>query len=126
MRRFDNRKYVNCYPKSITTAQLQQQSLYASTKNPSKYCIYGQLKSLFGNQSFSIVSKIPPAISDEYKNSEQGKCLESCWKTRNIKKDGNKEKNEKGYQHQQYQKGQTGKKGKKGKKNIMKIFGAKN
>ena len=103
MRRFDNRRYINCYPKSITTAQLQQQSLYASTKNKSKYCIYGQLKSLFGNQSFSIVSKIPPAISDEYKNSEQGKCLENCWKTGNRKEEGDKKKNEKGYQHQQYQ-----------------------
>jgi HrpA-like RNA helicase len=88
MRQFDNRKYINCYPKSKTAAQLQQQSLYGSIKNKSKYCIYGQLKSLFGNQSFSIVSKIPPAIiSDEYKNSEQGKCLESCWKTGNRKED---------------------------------------
>lgn len=116
MRRFDNRRYINCYPKSITTAQLQQQSLYASTKTQTKYAVYGQLKSLFGNQSFSIVSKIPPAISDEYKNSEQGKCLESCWKTGNHKKNENKEKNEKGYQHQQYQTGyQKGQKGKKGK-----------
>jgi HrpA-like RNA helicase len=122
MRRFDNRRYINCYPKSITTAQLQQQSLYASTKTQTKYAVYGQLKSLFGNQSFSIISKIPPAISDEYKNSEQGDCLESCWKTGNIKKDGNKEKNEKGYQHQQYQKGQTGKKGKKGKKKYYEKF----
>ena len=88
MRQFDNRKYINCYPKSKTAAQLQQQSLYGSIKNKSKYCIYGQLKSLFGNQSFSIISKIPPAIiSDEYKNSEQGKCLESCWKTGNHKKE---------------------------------------
>jgi HrpA-like RNA helicase len=88
MRRFDNRKYVNCYPKSMTTAQLPQSSLYASTKTQTKYAVYGQLKSIFGNQSFSIVSKIPPAISDEYKNSEQGKCLENCWKTGNHKKDG--------------------------------------
>ena len=88
MRSFDNRKYINCYPESKTTAQLPQESLYASIKNKSKYCIYGQLKSLFGNQTFSIVSKIPPAISDEYKNSEQGKCLESCWKTGNRKEEG--------------------------------------
>lgn len=87
MRRFDNRKYVNCYPKSITTAQLQQQSLYASTKTQTKYAVYGQLKSIFGKQEFSIVSKIPPAISDEYKNSEQGKCLENCWKTGNRKEE---------------------------------------
>ena len=100
MRQFDNRKYVNCYPESKTTAQLQQQSLYGSIKNKSKYCIYGQLKSLFGNQSFSIISKIPPAISDEYKNSEQGKCLENCWKTGNHKKeekgDNEKRKNRRG------------------------------
>jgi HrpA-like RNA helicase len=88
MRRFDNRRYVNCYPKSITTAQLPQQSLYASTKTQTKYAVYGQLKSIFGKQEFSIVSKIPPAISDEYKNSEQGKCLESCWKTGNHKEEG--------------------------------------
>jgi len=106
MRRFDNRKYVNCYPKSITTAQLQQQSLYASTKTQTKYAVYGQLKSLFGNQSFSIVSKIPPTISDEYKNSEQGACLESCWKT-GDKTQRNNESHEK-----RYQKGKTGKKDK--------------
>ena len=99
MRRFDNRKYVNCYPKSITTAQLQQQSLYASTKTQTKYAVYGQLKSIFGKQEFSIVSKIPPAIiSDEYKNSEQGKCLEECWKTGNHKKEekGDNEKRKNG------------------------------
>ena len=98
MRRFDNRKYVNCYPKSITTAQLQQQSLYASTKTQTKYAVYGQLKSIFGKQEFSIVSKIPPAISDEYKNSEQGKCLENCWKTGNHKKEekGDHEKRKNG------------------------------
>jgi HrpA-like RNA helicase len=98
MRRFDNRKYVNCYPKSITTAQLQQQSLYASTKTQTKYAVYGQLKSIFGKQEFSIVSKIPPAISDEYKNSEQGKCLENCWKTGNHKKEekGDNEKRKNG------------------------------
>lgn len=87
MRRFDNRKYINCYPPSKTVAQLPQTSLYGSTKTQTKYAIYGQLKSIFGNQSFSVVSKIPPAISDEYKNSEQGKCLESCWKTGNRKKE---------------------------------------
>lgn len=101
MRSFDNRKYINCYPESKTTAQLPQESLYASIKNKSKYCIYGQLKSLFGNQTFSIVSKIPSAISDEYKNSEQGKCLESCWKTRNYKKEdkGDNEKRKNGQKH---------------------------
>lgn len=88
MRRFDNRKYINCYPPSKTIAQLPQTSLYGSTKTQSKYAVYGQLKSIFGNQSFSIISKIPPAISDEYKNSEQGKCLESCWKTGNHKEEG--------------------------------------
>jgi HrpA-like RNA helicase len=98
MRRFDNRKYVNCYPPSRTTAQLPQSSLYASTKTQTKYAVYGQLKSIFGNQSFSIVSKIPPAISDEYKNSEQGKCLENCWKTGNHKKEekGDNEKRKNG------------------------------
>ena len=98
MRRFDNRKYINCYPESKTVAQLPQTSLYGSIKNPTKYAVYGQLKSIFGNQSFSIVSKIPPAISDEYKNSEQGKCLESCWKTGNHKKEdkGDNEKRKNG------------------------------
>jgi len=98
MRRFDNRKYVNCYPDSRTTAQLPQSSLYASTKTQTKYAVYGQLKSIFGNQSFSIISKIPPAISDEYKNSEQGKCLENCWKTGNHKKEekGDNEKRKNG------------------------------
>lgn len=98
MRRFDNRKYINCYPPSKTVAQLPQTSLYGSTKTQTKYAIYGQLKSIFGNQSFSIVSKIPPAISDEYKNSEQGKCLESCWKTGNHKKEekGDNEKRKNG------------------------------
>lgn len=101
MRRFDNRKYVNCYPDSRTTAQLPQSSLYASTKTQTKYAVYGQLKSIFGNQSFSIVSKIPPAISDEYKNSEQGKCLENCWKTGNHKKEekGDNEKRKNGQKH---------------------------
>ena len=88
MRRFDNRKYINCYPPSKTVAQLPQTSLYGSTKTQTKYAVYGQLKSIFGNQSFSIVSKIPPAIiTDEYKNSEQGKCLEECWKTGNRKEE---------------------------------------
>lgn len=98
MRRFDNRKYINCYPPSKTVAQLPQTSLYGSTKTQTKYAIYGQLKSIFGNQSFSIVSKIPPAISDEYKNSEQGKCLENCWKTGNHKKEdkGDNEKRKNG------------------------------
>jgi HrpA-like RNA helicase len=98
MRRFDNRKYINCYPPSKTIAQLPQTSLYGSTKTQTKYAIYGQLKSIFGNQSFSIISKIPPAISDEYKNSEQGKCLESCWKTGNHKKEekGDNEKRKNG------------------------------
>lgn len=98
MRRFDNRKYINCYPPSKTVAQLPQTSLYGSTKTQTKYAIYGQLKSIFGNQSFSIISKIPPAISDEYKNSEQGKCLESCWKTGNHKKEekGDNEKRKNG------------------------------
>lgn len=95
MRRFDNRKYINCYPPSKTIAQLPQTSLYGSTKTQTKYAIYGQLKSIFGNQSFSIISKIPPAISDEYKNSEQGKCLESCWKTGNHKKEEGKADDEK-------------------------------
>jgi HrpA-like RNA helicase len=98
MRRFDNRKYINCYPPSKTVAQLPQTSLYGSTKTQTKYALYGQLKSIFGNQSFSIISKIPPAISDEYKNSEQGKCLESCWKTGNHKKEekGDNEKRKNG------------------------------
>ena len=97
MRKFDNRKYINCYPPSKTVAQLPQTSLYGSTKTQTKYAIYGQLKSIFGNQSFSVVSKIPPAISDEYKNSEQGKCLENCWKTGNSHKE---EKGDSGKRHQ--------------------------
>ena len=112
IRRIDNRKYVNCYPESKTAAQLQQQSLYASIKNPTKYAVYGQLKSLFGNQSFSIVSKIPPEIIKEYENSEQGKCLESCWK-KGDETQGKNGKNDKKYQHQ---KGQTGQNGQKSKK----------
>ena len=116
MRRFDNRRYVNCYPKSITTAQLQQQSLYASTKTQTKYAVYGQLKSIFGKQEFSIVSKIPPAIiSDEYKNSEQGKCLEECWKTGNHKKDG---KADDGKSHEGQKRGD-----KKDKKDRKKSYG---
>jgi HrpA-like RNA helicase len=106
IRRFDNRKYINCYPPSKTVAQLPQTSLYGSTKTQTKYAIYGQLKSIFGNQSFSIVSKIPPAISDEYKNSEQGKCLESCWKTGNSKKEekGDSGKRRQGQKHKDEQK----------------------
>ena len=115
MRRFDNRKYVNCYPESKTTAQLQQQSLYASTKTQTKYAVYGQLKSIFGKQEFSIVSKIPPAISDEYKNSEQGKCLENCWKTGNHKKDG---KADDGKSHEGQKRGD-----KKDKKDRKKSYG---
>ena len=115
MRRIDNRKYVNCYPESKTAAQLQQQSLYASIKNPSKYAVYGQLKSLFGNQSFSIISKIPPAISDEYENSEQGKCLTSCWKDWDKKQGQNGQNGQNGQKRQKRQKGQNGQKGQKEK-----------
>lgn len=107
MRRFDNRKYINCYPESKTIAQLPQSSLYASIKNPTKYAIYGQLKSIFGKQSFSVVSRIPPAISDEYKNSEQGKCLENCWKTGNNKKEG---KSDNGKRHEGQRRGDKQKK----------------
>ena len=109
MRSFDNRKYINCYPESKTTAQLPQESLYASIKNKSKYCIYGQLKSLFGNQTFSIVSKIKPMIIETFMKSDEGKCLESCWKNGDKTQKKN-ERHEKGYK--QYQKGKTGKNGK--------------
>jgi HrpA-like RNA helicase len=103
IRRIDNRKYVNCYPPSKTVAQLPQSSLYASIKNPTKYAVYGQLKSIFGSQSFSIVSKIPPEIIKEYENSEQGKCLESCWK------DWDKTKGKKGdMKHEKRHKGKKG------------------
>lgn len=115
IRRFDNRKYINCYPPSKTIAQLPQTSLYGSTKTQTKYAVYGQLKSLFGNQSFSIVSKIPPAISDEYKNSEQGKCLESCWKTGNTKKEG---KSDNGKRHEGKMRGD-----KKDRKDRKKSYG---
>lgn len=109
MRRFDNRKYINCYPPSKTIAQLPQTSLYGSTKTQTKYAIYGQLKSIFGNQSFSIVSKIKPMIIETFMKSDEGKCLESCWKNGDKTQKKN-ERHEKGYQ--QYQKGKTGKNGK--------------
>ena len=106
IRRIDNRKYVNCYPSSKTVAQLPQSSLYASIKNPSKYAVYGQLKSIFGKQSFSVVSKIPPTIIEEYMKSDEGKCLESCWK----KGDETQGKNRKNKNKYEYQKGKTSKK----------------
>jgi HrpA-like RNA helicase len=109
MRRFDNRKYINCYPPSKTVAQLPQSSLYASTKTQTKYAIYGQLKSIFGNQSFSIISKIKPMIIETFMKSDEGKCLESCWKNGDKTQKKN-ERHEKGYH--QYQKGKTGKNGK--------------
>ena len=101
IRRIDNRKYINCYPTSKTTAQLPHLSLYASIKNQTKYAVYGQLKSIFGKQEFSIVSKIPPSIIEEYMKSSEGKCLESCWKKvdNNIHKKHNyhKDKQNKSY-----------------------------
>ena len=85
IKRIDNRNYINCFPKEKSTAILPTSSLYASIRNPTKYGVYGQLKSIFGKQSYAVVSKIPPSIIEEYKKSKEGDCLESCWKNKSEK-----------------------------------------
>ena len=55
--------YINCFPRKISTAKISKDSLLSSCK--STYYIYTQLKSIFGNKSFSIVCKISQKLLDQ-------------------------------------------------------------
>lgn len=105
MKKTSDRKYTNCFPPHKTTSGLDQASLYAIVKAPTKYAIYTQLKSIFGRPGYGIVSKVPPNYVDALKNSPAGKKMADCW----VKMDAEK--------MQQHKKGKSGKSGKKsGKK----------
>jgi hypothetical protein len=44
------------------------------------------LKSIFGKTNYSIVAKVPPALIEDLMKSDEGKCVEYCFKTMNEEK----------------------------------------
>ena len=75
-----DKKYINCFPESKTTAGLSRESLFAKNKGSVKYAFYSQLKDILGNKNYSIVSKISPEIIKELMNSEEGTYVQKCLK----------------------------------------------
>ena len=79
IRKVDDKKYINCFPPDKTTANLAQESLYASIRAPTNFAVYSELKSLFGRKQYGIVSKVPPNLIEILQNSEVGKNFKSCF-----------------------------------------------
>lgn len=94
-------KYTNCFPHKKTTGTLARESLFAKIKSPTKYAIYTQLKSIFGKTNYAIVAKVPPTMIEELMKSNEGKCVEYCFKTMNEEKMINN-KQKKGHHKKQW------------------------
>lgn len=70
---------MNCFPNKITITSFSQESLFAKVKSPTNYAIYSQLKSIFGKTNYSMILRVPPAIIDELKNSNENKYVKKCF-----------------------------------------------
>lgn len=79
-------KYENCFPNKTTIANLSQESLFARVKSPTKYAIYSQLKSIFGKTNYSVILKVPPAMIDDLKKSNENKYIKKCFSKDEHKK----------------------------------------
>ena len=79
IKRNSSNKYMNCFPNKITITSFSQESLFAKVKSPTNYAIYSQLKSIFGKTNYSMILRVPPAIIDELKNSNENKYVKKCF-----------------------------------------------
>ena len=78
LKKSDNLKYTNCFPLQKTIGGFSRESLFATTKSPTIYALYTQLKSILGKTNYAIISKIPPNIIEDIQKSNKYKYIEYC------------------------------------------------
>ena len=80
MKKLGDKKFTNCFPPEKSIAGLAIDSLFKNVKSKYTYAVYTELKSIFGRESYSIITKVPLSFVEKLKISKEGEILEDCFK----------------------------------------------
>ena len=102
-----SKRFYNCFPKNITSTEIDNQSFLLLQKTTPKHFFYGSLQEFSNMTRFTFSNKIPDKVYSDITDVEKNIINECTLKSKQL------EKNNK---HTSTKKGKSGKKGKFGKK----------